>query len=119
VTDKLAAAPAAAKALTEIMASAAEELRRFAAAFGAKQYAYPIPFRCSAECGRPIRLGEQFVQTSKDWRPLERAHAACIVGRKGIEPAEPQSAFVVNERTAAALRSHGIENVAVSGPIPA
>jgi hypothetical protein len=54
-------------------------------------YRYPIPFRCSAECGRPVRIGELFIQTSPDLRPLTRAHAACVIGRKGIEPVEPQT----------------------------
>jgi hypothetical protein len=52
---------------------------------GAEIYRWPIPFRCSAACGRPIRAGEPFGQTSKDWRPLERAHAACLAGRKGSD----------------------------------
>lgn len=49
----------------------------------AEPYRWPIPFACSAACGRPIRAGQPFVQTSSDWKPLERAHAACLVGRKG------------------------------------
>lgn len=41
-------------------------------------YLFPIPFRCSADCGDPIRQGQEFVQTSPDWKPLERAHAGCL-----------------------------------------
>jgi len=40
-------------------------------------YRSAIPFRCSAGCGSPVRWGQEFVQTSVDARPLERAHAAC------------------------------------------
>lgn len=56
---------------------------------GAEPYRYPIPFACSKECGGPIRLGDLFVQTSPDWKPLRRAHAACVAGRKGLEGSTP------------------------------
>ncbi len=52
----------------------------------AKRHVYPLPWRCSAECGRPIRQGDMYVQTSPGLRPLTRAHAACVAGRKGSDP---------------------------------
>jgi hypothetical protein len=51
----------------------------------AKPYAYPILWHCSAECGEPFRLGQMYVQTSPDLKPLTRAHASCIAGRKGSD----------------------------------
>jgi hypothetical protein len=52
---------------------------------GVETYRYWIPFRCSRGCGASIRMGELYAQTSPDLRPLERAHAACIAGRKGTD----------------------------------
>jgi hypothetical protein len=54
-------------------------------ATGIDTYIWPIPFRCTADCGQPIRQGDLMVQTSPDLRPLERQHAACRFGRKGVE----------------------------------
>src|SRR5258707_15438774 len=49
----------------------------------AKRHVYPLPWHCSAECGRPIRQGDMYVQTSPGLKPLTRVHAACLVPRKG------------------------------------
>jgi hypothetical protein len=64
-------------------AEAAVSFRELAVVLSAEMYRYPVPWRCSRDCGRSIRRGEMFVQTSKDRRPLTRAHAACVAGRKG------------------------------------
>jgi hypothetical protein len=48
-------------------------------------YRGTIPWHCSAGCGEPIRLGQMCVQTSPGLTPLERAHAACLAGRKGVD----------------------------------
>lgn len=42
-------------------------------------------WRCSATCGKPIRFGDMCVTTSPDLKPWERAHAACLAGRKGAD----------------------------------
>jgi hypothetical protein len=50
-----------------------------------EQYPWPVPFRCSAECGQPIRQGNLAVQTSPGLQPLERAHLVCLLNRKGAD----------------------------------
>lgn len=74
--------------LTEMFTSVAD----------ASPYLYPIPFHCSKDCGQPVRMGEMFVQTSPDKGPLTRAHAACMLGRKGLDATRGSSAEVAAQR---------------------
>lgn len=82
---RLGAGVRQAGALTERFSELFREL-------GAEPYLYPTPFACSKACGGPIRQGDLFIQTSPDWKPLERAHVACVAGRKGLEGDTPDDA---------------------------
>jgi hypothetical protein len=73
------------------LAGASRQAAAVAKVLSAHPYRYRIPFHCSHECGGPIRLGEMFVQTSPDWKPLHRAQAACVAGRKGTDGEEARA----------------------------
>jgi len=65
---------------------AAESTAALATMLRAKRHVYPLPWHCSAECGRPIHQRDMYVQTSPGLKPLTRVHAACLVPRKGTDP---------------------------------
>ena len=68
----------------------------------AKPYTLFVNWRCSARCGQPIRLGDMCVTTSEGFKPWERAHAACVAGRKGSDENRPPA-----EAIAEVLREAG------------
>ena len=73
------------------LAEASRQAAAVAKVLSAAPYRYRIPFRCSRECGAPIRLGEMFVQTFPAWKPLHRAHAVCVAGREGTDGEEART----------------------------
>lgn len=93
-THKAAASQfaAAVQAATAATAKLAEQLLA-GLLKSAKPYLLPFGWRCSWECGKPIRFGEVCVTTSPDLQPWERAHAACLTPRKGADSdrSEPAS----------------------------
>lgn len=67
----------------------------------AKPYLLIVGWKCSMACGKPIQFGQMCVTTSKDLKPWERAHAACVAVRKGADSTRTEDGTPVELRATA------------------